>query len=278
MTTRTVTTVTDDDPSTPGRAAPLTREALAAQLPALRRFARAVCSDAAAGDRWVRRTLERLQDGGRAAEAGDRRVALYRELLRTPVEPELPAAQPGGENEQILLERMRTLPERLRRVMLLVSLEGFAVRDVAAILAVEPREAAALYRQAQEALYRQPPCRVLIIEDESVIALDLAETVGELNHEVVGIARTRGEAETLARRTRPSLVLADIKLADDSSGIDAVVDIQRALDVPVVFVTAFPERLLTGERPEPTFIVTKPFDAEMLAVAMAQALTVAAGD
>lgn len=274
--------MSDDDPSAPGRAAPLTRQALAAHLPALRRFARAVCSDAEAGDRWVRRTLERLQDGRRdgagAAEIGDQRVALYRELLETPVEPDLPAAKPGGENEQILVERMRTLPERLRRVMLLVSLEGFAVRDVAAILAVDAREAAALYREAHAMLYRQPPCRVLIIEDESVIALDLAETVGELNHEVVGIARTRAEAETLARRTRPSLVLADIKLADDSSGIDAVVDIQRALAVPVVFVTAFPERLLTGERPEPTFIVTKPFDAEMLAVAMAQALTVAAGD
>jgi hypothetical protein len=45
--------------------------------------------------------------------------------------------------------------------------------------------------------------------------------------------------------------------------------------VPVIFITAFPDRLLTGERPEPTFLITKPFDPEILNVAISQALTIA---
>ncbi|MBU2381500.1 MAG: response regulator, partial [Alphaproteobacteria bacterium] len=73
-------------------------------------------------------------------------------------------------------------------------------------------------------------------------------------------------------RHRPGLVLADIQLADGSSGIDAVKDILKRFDVPVIFITAFPERLLTGERPEPTFLITKPFQPETVKAAISQAL------
>ena len=77
--------------------------------------------------------------------------------------------------------------------------------------------------------------------------------------------------EAVARH-RPGLVLADIQLADGSSGIDAVKDILGRFDVPVIFITAFPERLLTGERPEPTFLITKPFQPETVKAAIGQAL------
>ena len=70
----------------------------------------------------------------------------------------------------------------------------------------------------------------------------------------------------------PGLVLADIQLADDSSGIDAVKDILAEFSVPVIFITAFPERLLTGTRPEPTFLITKPFQRSTVKAAIAQAL------
>mgnify|MGYP000411422531 CR=1 FL=1 len=73
-------------------------------------------------------------------------------------------------------------------------------------------------------------------------------------------------------RKAPGLVLADIQLADGSSGIDAVKDILGHYDIPVIFITAFPERLLTGERPEPTFLITKPFQPETVKAAIGQAL------
>ena len=113
---------------------------------------------------------------------------------------------------------------------------------------------------------------VLIIEDEPVIAADIEALVKELGHHVTDIAATRTEAAEAVARKTPGLVLADIQLADGSSGIDAVKDILGRFDVPVIFITAFPERLLTGERPEPTFLITKPFQAETVKAAIGQAL------
>ena len=113
---------------------------------------------------------------------------------------------------------------------------------------------------------------VLIIEDESIIAADIEALVKELGHNVIGIAATRAEAIAAIKDTKPGLVLADIQLADGSSGIDAVKDILATLDVPVIFITAFPERLLTGERPEPTFLITKPFQPETVKASIGQAL------
>jgi len=114
--------------------------------------------------------------------------------------------------------------------------------------------------------------RILIIEDEPIIAMDLEALVEGLGHRVVGIARTRTEAVTAARRTGPGLILADIQLADGSSGLDAVNDILGDFDVPVIFITAYPERLLTGARPEPAFLITKPFRPETLKAIISQAL------
>ena len=87
-----------------------------------------------------------------------------------------------------------------------------------------------------------------------------------------GVAVTRDEAVKMVGEERPGLVLADIQLADDSSGIDAVKDILAQFSVPVIFITAFPERLLTGERPEPTFLITKPFERSTVKAAISQAL------
>ena len=94
----------------------------------------------------------------------------------------------------------------------------------------------------------------------------------EAGHDVIGMATRKSEAVALATEHQPDLVLADIQLDDGSTGIEAAQEILQSLDVPVVFVTAFPERLLTGERMEPTYLVSKPFDPETLVVTAAQAL------
>jgi CheY-like chemotaxis protein len=113
---------------------------------------------------------------------------------------------------------------------------------------------------------------VLLVEDEMLIALDLERMLRELGHNVVGIARTHTEAVAAAKEHRPGLVLVDIRLADGSSGIDAANEIQAMGRVPMVFVTAYPELLLTGQRPEPTFLLAKPFQVDDLRVVVSQAL------
>jgi CheY-like chemotaxis protein len=102
--------------------------------------------------------------------------------------------------------------------------------------------------------------------------MDLETLVKGLGHKVSGVARTHREAIAEVRKTRPGLVLADIHLADGSSGLEAVNEILLGFDVPVIFITAFPERLLTGERPEPTFLITKPFEANTVRALISQAL------
>ena len=80
------------------------------------------------------------------------------------------------------------------------------------------------------------------------------------------------EAIAAVGEHRPDLVLADIQLADGSSGLEAVQEILQSVDVPVIFITAYPERLLTGELPEPTYLVEKPFRPESVKALMSQAL------
>src|SRR5205085_10570100 len=84
--------------------------------------------------------------------------------------------------------------------------------------------------------------------------------------------RTHAEATTLANAKRPGLILADIQLADGSSGLDAVNEILRQFEVPVIFITAYPERFLTGERPEPAFLIAKPFQPATVSAVLRQAL------
>ena len=113
----------------------------------------------------------------------------------------------------------------------------------------------------------------MVIEDEAIIALDLQTIIAEMGHGITGVAATHQDAVRLSRLEKPNLILSDIQLADGSSGIDAVNEILKAADdIPVIFVTAFPERLLTGERPEPAFVITKPYSEDQIRSAISQAM------
>ena len=71
---------------------------------------------------------------------------------------------------------------------------------------------------------------------------------------------------------QPGLILADIQLADGSSGLEAVNELLATFEAPVIFITAFPERFLTGERPEPAFLIAKPFQPATVSAIISQAL------
>lgn len=237
-------------------------------IPYLRRYARLLTGDQGSGDAIVRAALE-------AAVAGvtpiDRnlppRVSLYK-LFHDNWKQDT-VAPAGGSAAQ---ERLTRIPTKARQALLLTAVEGFSVRDAAIILSVSTDDVDRLTVEAQGAIEDGLRTRVLIIEDEPVVALDIEAIVAEGGHEIVGIARTRQEAVDLYRTNDVELVLADIQLADGSSGIDAVNDILAESDVPVIFITAYPERLLTGERPEPTYLITKPFMPETVAATIGQVL------
>lgn len=248
---------------------------VARYLPYLRRFARALTGNQVDGDRQVEQLLQSLIADPREFPTDiSAKLALYRAFMRIrrhDAEAHSQAAA-GSDKLSKVEARLQSLTPLSREAFLLASVEEFPITDVASILERSPEEAQALVDQAGREITRQVATEVLVIEDEPVIAIDLEHIVESLGHRVTGIARTHSEAVSLFKSRTPGLVLADIQLADGSSGLEAVNELLALREVPVIFITSFPERLLTGERPEPTFLLTKPFRPETVRATISQAL------
>lgn len=249
---------------------------VAANLPFLRRYARALTGSQATGDAFVRATLEAAladEELKRSLEEG--RVALYAAFNKVwssaylQVDTEESVV---GDHEAAAHERLNTITPLNRQALLLTTLEDFTAAQAAQIMELSPEAIEKLVTEAIAEIDRESATDVLIIEDEPLISMQLEDLVASLGHTICGTAATRTQAQEVVGSKTPGLVLADIQLADGSSGLDAVDDILAIGDVPVIFITAYPERLLTGDRPEPTYLVTKPFEERTVSAAISQAL------
>ncbi len=245
-------------------------------LPFLRRYARALTGSQQAGDAYVRATLEAIVAAPHEfPDDVAPRLGLYGAFQKIWAASSAGGARDtgGGDSlEAIANARLARITPVSRQALLLAAMEGFSTGDTAWLLGIGEDEAERLVEEALGEIEAQTRTDVLIIEDEPIIAMDIETIVRDLGHDVTAIAVTRDEAVREARANRPGLVLADIQLADNSSGIDAVKDILADFEVPVIFITAFPERLLTGDRPEPAFLITKPFQRATVKTAISQAL------
>ena len=241
------------------------RTALVRALPYARRYARALLGSQERGDTVVASAL-RVALADMPAGAGDAgvRAALYLAISDDVRRAASDTAVPAEEDGMSISQRM---------LLLLTVLEEQPLAAAAAACRLEIEVAERELRTARDGLRANAAARVLIIEDEPIIALDIQDLVERCGHSVVGIAATESEAVQIARAARPSLVLADINLGAGGDGATAVARILRDVTAPVIFVTAFPERLLTGDAVEPAFVITKPFDPTTLAVATYQAVT-----
>jgi CheY-like chemotaxis protein len=249
---------------------------VAPQLPFLRRYARALTGSQTSGDAEVRALLEAaISDAALRAEIVGGRIALYRAFTQHwagAAQSGAAATQSSGEHEAGAQQRLGRIATLARQALLLTTLEEFSPAQAAEILGRERAEVETLVADAVAEIEREQATSVLIIEDEPLIAMQLEDLVGALGHTIFGTAATRTQAVEAMNGAVPGLVLADIQLADGSSGLDAVDDILAIASVPVIFITAYPERLLTGDRPEPTYLVTKPFQEATVRAAISQAL------
>ncbi|SDX15035.1 response regulator receiver protein [Roseicitreum antarcticum] len=249
---------------------------VAQQLPYLRRYARALTGSQTTGDRYAAATLEAiLADCALLSTEIDVKTALFRafhtvwQTTGTPITEQSDEQGVEGRAQSLL----GTLTPHTREALLLRSLEQFSYQQIGQIIDVSGTDAQELVAIAYSEMNQAVRGKVLVIEDEPLIALDISHIVTDMGHEVTAIARTRSEAVRHGLEQRPDLILADIHLADDSSGIDAVNDLlKHDADTPVIFITAYPERLLTGEKPEPAFLITKPFESEQVRSAVSQAM------
>ncbi|MCR2832736.1 response regulator [Parerythrobacter lacustris] len=248
---------------------------VAANLPCLRRYARALTGSQASGDSFVRATLEAaLSDEELKASLADGRVPLYRAFNKiwASAYQDAPKHEELGQHEVAAQDRLRRVTPLNRQALLLTTLEDFTASEAGEIMDLGEGDIQELVREAIDEIDRESTTSVLIIEDEPLISMQLEDLVSSLGHEICGTAATRTQASEVVANNKPGLVLADIQLADGSSGLDAVDDILSLGSVPVIFITAYPERLLTGDRPEPTYLVTKPFQESTVRTAISQAL------
>lgn len=250
---------------------------LRAYLPYARRFARALTGSQQSGDAYIMQTLEALvADRSIFQNFENSKLALYATFLKLWNSVAINTAPDPEKSDPALASadrNLQALTPRSRQAFLLTSLEGFTTSEAAEILNVEQSKIDALLAEAAHEISDQIRTQVLIIEDEPLVAMDLESAMQDLGHNVLGIASTHSEAVGLVKNgQQPGLILADIQLADGSSGIDAVNDMLEAFSAPIIFITAFPERLLTGEKPEPAFLITKPFDPNVVKAVTSQAL------
>ena len=252
-------------------------EEIRGHLPYLRRYARALTGSQQHGDNFVHTTLEVIVAAPDEFHSGDgTRIDLYRNFHRIWESAYIDDGEGRDDDEHPLVHaahrRLVQLTPLGRQILLLTALEGFSVEEAGLITGTDRPTVEALLTDAVGELDRESRTSVLIIEDEPLIAMELEQIVRDLGHRVAGIATTHADAVAAFEETDAGLVLADIQLADGSSGIDAVQDILAIAPVPAIFITAFPERLLTGGRVEPTFLISKPFRENTVRAAISQSL------
>lgn len=247
---------------------------IAAELPYLRRYARALTGSQKSGDQYALATLESiLQDRSVFQADLSAKVGLFKCFHAIWASSGAPAPEEDSSTLARAQAHLARLEPNTREALLLSTIEDFSIADIATIMDISRDEVRYLINTARTDMQDSISGQILIIEDEPIIASDLSSIVTELGHSVTGIGRTRDSAVALGKSNRPDLILADIQLADNSSGIDAVNDLLRDIgNVPVIFITAFPERLLTGERPEPAFLISKPYREDQVKSAVSQAM------
>ncbi|MFZ5962671.1 response regulator [Thalassococcus sp. BH17M4-6] len=247
---------------------------IGAALPFLRRYARALTGSQNSGDSYAAATLEAvLADRSMVQESSGAKAGLFKVFHGIWVTTGAPVVEEDEGPRAAAQQYLQRLTTNSREALLLHTIEEFTVSEVGEIMQIGEDEATQLINVARQEMADQVSGRVLIIEDEAIIAMDLESIVADLGHRVTGVARTRDGAVKLGNAEVPDLILADIQLADNSSGVDAVRDLLNDLgNRPVIFITAFPERLLTGERPEPAFLISKPYSEEQVRSAISQAM------
>lgn len=252
-------------------------ESLKGRLPQLRRFARALTGDQNTGDSLVLATLQRVTNDQSALKvASTPTIGLYQTFIQVYKSATGQSLLESLEEQKFPYGSDATLSDltpETRQAFLLTTMEQFDDAAAAEILGVDHGEFEEICARSREEVAEQLSASIFIIEDELFIASDLEEIVTELGHLVIGKARTREEAVEKLREVPADVILSDINLADGSSGIDAVNELLATQNnVAVIFITAYSERLLTGMRPEPTFLIEKPFTKDQIRAILSQIL------
>jgi len=241
---------------------------LIAHVPYLRRYALALTGDPTLGDSFVTQILNDALEAEDFISLEDPRLALYAALNEL---ADAVALRPADSPHPVEAA-LASLPETDRRLYLLVSLEDLPLPDAAAVLGLSAEEGVERLTEARRRVRERLTATILIVEDDAIIAFDLAETVRGMGHVVCGIAPTMDEALSLAAGHTPTLALLDIRLAEGDNGIEVARELRRRSFLPVIFVTAFPDELAKRGLEHLGPVIPKPFTRDQIEQAITRAV------
>lgn len=239
-------------------------------LAVVRQFSRAVFADRLIGDELMRMTMARVSIDPMSSSSSVVHVVsafLHSWRLAMAERPSRPVLF----SDAALVGALPPPPSDARLLLLLVDALGLAPEAAAEALGHEGNPVEDLIR-ARQALAVTAGAKAIVVEDEPLIAADLRNILVRLGVEVVGEASEANEAVNMAADTRPNIILADYNLRGNSTGLEAVLEINAHHDCPVVFVTGMPDRVLTGDDVEPDFVIGKPYTPDNIRAAVAHCL------
>lgn len=250
-------------------------------LPFLRRYARALTGSTERGDDLVTRGVEVAMmapsrfglDKGEGA-----RLSLYALLhllfdedRETGADDERHEGRPVASPHPI--ERaLATLPELYRRMYLLITLEELSQAEAAQVLHLTAADALVTLKEARERVRSALTQRVLVVEDNPVLAMEIGELVADMGHVVCGTAVNEQEALELLEAESPTLALLDVRLADGGSGVEIARRLRRVRSLRTIFVTAFDGDLEELGARHLGQIVRKPFTNDAIRAAISRAV------
>ena len=236
---------------------------------ALRQFARTIFADRLIGDEFVSAVAAEVSRKG--GTLSDQPIEAFRTLIQKWRDIST-ASAPRPFSNRALIVASGPPPDDAQLILVLMDILGFSAGETERILDPLSAPAEILLEQARQTISRLDGGSALIIEDEPLLAADLADLVERLGISVIGIARTAQKAIALAKNHRPSVILADYNLVGEKTGLEAVEEIQEEMNCPAIFITGFPEKVLTGESVEPDFVIAKPYTPQAVRAAIAQSL------
>ncbi|WP_298361187.1 response regulator [uncultured Litoreibacter sp.] len=235
-------------------------------MPYLRRYGRALTGCQTTGDTLAAKARRSARTMPLPLSARAVRILMFTELHNAWSE-----LRAHSLSQREARRRMGRLTRNSRETLLLRAIEEFSFAEIAKILNLDEAQAEQLFEVAlAEAPYKSGT-RVLIVEDDPMVAMDMSACLSDMGCQVVGVARTAAEAVELAGNSPPELIIASLLLADKSSGLEAARRITAQNPrTDAVFVTPYPERLLTGTTQEPVFIITTPYLQDQVRSAVTQ--------
>ncbi|MEO1040876.1 MAG: response regulator [Pseudomonadota bacterium] len=239
-------------------------------LAVVRQFARAVFADRLIGDEVMRMTMARVSIDPASSESSVVDVmAAFMHSWRIALD-ERPA-NPVLFSDAALMDALPHPPDEARLLLLMVDVMGLRPDQAAQVIGIE-HNAASVLETARQSLQVERKARAVVVEDEPLIASDIAAILNHLGVDVAGQAASAEDAVKVMRDVRPDLILADYNLEGDNTGMDAVLEIHGELECPVVFITGFPDRVLQGDEIEPDFVIGKPYTPENVRAAVVHCL------